>query len=286
MFKRLYALRENPFQLHSDIRFLYVNDRVSEALAAMAYGIQSRKGIVLLTGEIGTGKTTLLKALLDDLRRKQTVVAYISNARESAADFLELVLSELGIDYPIGSSRAQMIIRLNQWLMERYTSGQAAVLIVDEAQNLSIDVLEEVRLLTNLEAADGKLLQVVLSGQPELVKTLAQSRLRPLAQRIAFWSRTMPLSFEQVREYVQRRLQVAGATANNIFSDDALRQIHYYTNGVPRLVNLFCEHALIRGYVENAKTISANIIDMVAHDVTMPILAVAPDLSRMAKSSE
>jgi len=286
MFKRLYDLRENPFQLHSDIRFLYVNDKVREALAAMAYGIQSRKGIVLLTGEVGTGKTTLLKALLDDLRRKQTAVAYIFNARESGADFLELVLNEFGIEYPTGASRAQMTIRLNRWLMERYTSGQAVVLIVDEAQNLSIDVLEEVRLLTNQEAADGKLLQVVLAGQPELVKTLAQPRLRPLAQRVAFWSRTMPFSFEQVREYVQRRLQVAGATSTSIFNDDALRQIHHYTHGVPRLGNLFCEHAMIRGYVENAKTISPNIIDMVAHDVTMPILAVAPDLSRMAKSSE
>jgi type II secretory pathway predicted ATPase ExeA len=286
MFKRLYELRENPFQLHSDIRFLYVNDKVREALAAMAYGIQSRKGIVLLTGDVGTGKTTLLKALLDDLRRKQTCVGYIFNAWQSGPDFLELVLNEFGIEYPPGASRAQMIILLNRWLMERYTAGQPVVLIVDEAQNLSLEVLEEVRLLTNQEAADGKLLQVVLAGQPELVKTMAQPRLRPLAQRVAFWSRTLPLSFEQVREYVQRRLQVAGASNVNIFSDDALRQIHHYTHGVPRLVNLFCEHALIRGYVENTKVITPNIIEMVAHDVTMPILAVAPDLSRMAKATE
>jgi len=284
MFKRLYDLRENPFQLHSDIRFLYVSDKVREALAALAYGIQSRKGIVLLTGEVGTGKTTLLRALLDDLRRKQCSVGYLFAAREGVMDFLELVLSELGVDCPAGISRAQMMIRLNRWLMERYTSGQPVVLIVDEAQNLSMDVLEEVRLLTNLEAADGKLLQVVLAGQPELVKTMAQPRMRALAQRVAFWARTMPLSLDQLREYVQRRLQVAGATSNTIFSDDALRQIFHYTHGVPRLVNLFCEHALIRGYVENAKTISPNIIELVAHDVTMPILAVAPDLSRMAKA--
>ena len=282
MYKRFYGLRDNPFRLSADPRFLYVNSGVQETLAALSYGIRSRKGIVLLTGEVGTGKTTLVNTLLDYLRKKKAATAYVFNARENPTEFLELVLADLEVDYPAGASRAQMTIRLNRWLLDRYRARQPVILIVDEAQNLPPEVLEEVRLLTNLETSSEKLLQIVLVGQPELERRLAQPELRQLAQRIAFWTKTSPLSLEQMRDYIRCRLAVAGAPGHPIFEEDALLQIHQYSRGIPRLINLLCEHALLHGYVEDKQCISAEIIAIAAGDALLPLSAVSMKASGTA----
>jgi len=281
MFRRFYGLRENPFRINPDPRFLYVNSEVQESLAALVYGIRSRKGIVLLTGEVGTGKTTLINALLNYLRREKAATSYIFNARDDAKEFLELVLADFDVPCP-STGKSQMLLRFNHWLLERYRAGQMTVLIVDEAQNLSWDVLEEVRLLTNLETSTDKLLQIVLAGQPELEQKLAQPRIRQLAQRIAFWCRTKPLDLEQTGEYIKRRLTIAGANGKTIFSEEAVAEIHRQSQGIPRIVNLLCEHAMIHGFVDGLQCIAAETISRAARDLTFPIGAERNKLSENA----
>lgn len=272
MYKDFYGLKDNPFRLNPDPRYLCLNNAVQEAITAILYGIRSRKGILLLIGEVGSGKTMLLNLILDRLQKAQVATGLVFNARENAGDFLELVLTDLGIEYPTGASRAQMLTRLNQFLLERSKKGQVTALIVDEAQNLSPEVLEEVRLLTNLETATEKLLQVVLSGQPELIYKLVQPRLRQLSQRIAFHVRLRPLTSEQSSEYIMRRLLVAGADpAKPIFEDEAMKKIHSNSRGIPRLVNLLCEHSLIHGFVDEMFPISPVTVEKALEDLALSL---------------
>ncbi|MGA3126632.1 MAG: AAA family ATPase [Candidatus Korobacteraceae bacterium] len=272
MYKDFYGLRDNPFRLNPDPRYLCLNTAVQEAISAILYGIRSRKGILLLIGEVGSGKTTLINLILDRLQKSKVTTGFIFNARENTNDFLELVLTDLGIEYPAGSSRAQMLTRLNQFLLERSKKGQLTALIIDEAQNLSPEVLEEVRLLTNLETSTEKLLQVVLSGQPELVYKLVQPRLRQLCQRIAFHVRLSPLTSEQSREYILLRLAVAGADQRKpIFNDDALKKIHNNSRGIPRLINLLCEHSLLHGFVDEMFPISGETVEKAMDDLVLSL---------------
>jgi type II secretory pathway predicted ATPase ExeA len=272
MYKDFYGLRDNPFRLNPDPRYLCLNSAVQEAITAILYGIRSRKGILLLIGEVGSGKTTLINLILDRLQKNKVMTGFIFNARENTNDFLELVLTDLGIEYPAGTSRAQMLTRLNQFLLERSKKGQLTALIIDEAQNLSPEVLEEVRLLTNLETSTEKLLQVVLSGQPELVYKLVQPRLRQLCQRIAFHVRLSPLTSEQSREYILLRLAVAGADQRKpIFDDAALKKIHNNSRGIPRLINLLCEHSLLHGFVDEIFPISGETVEKAMDDLVLSL---------------
>src|SRR5579863_1397265 len=201
MYKKFFGLRENPFSVNPDPRYLVLTPHTEEALSVLTYGIQNRRGFILLTGEVGTGKTTLVNKLLEWLRRQGVATAFLFNPRLSAPQFFDFMMADFGIPCD-GRQKGQVLIRLNHWLLERYRAGETAVLIVDEAQDLSFQMLEEIRLLTNLETATEKLLQIVLSGQPELDEKLRQPEVRQLRQRITLRCKTHPLSLEETTGYV------------------------------------------------------------------------------------
>lgn len=282
MYQRFFGLRESPFNVNPDPRYLYWTRPIQEALAGLTYGIQNRKGIILLTGEVGTGKTTLLNRLLGWLRGQRVATAYIFNSRLGVNDLFDLMMAEFEI--PCESrEKSQVVLRLNQWLLERYQAGETAVLIVDEAQNLSADVLEEIRLLTNLETSTEKLLQIVLTGQPELEEKLKAPQLRQLRQRITLRCRTAPLSLEETFGYIAERLRIAGANCEPIFSKEAIETVHTYACGIPRVVNLLCEHAMINSYVDGVRPVPAHIVEEVAREFQLD--EIAP-VARTATSSQ
>ena len=268
MYKDYFGLRINPFNVNPDPRFLYLARHTREALACLSYGIQKRKGFLLLTGEVGTGKTTLLNKLLDWLRTYNVPTAYLFNPRFTVQEFFDYVMCDFGVSCP-SRDKSQVLLRLNQWLLEKYRSGSTAVLIIDEAQNLSYELLEEVRLLTNLETSTEKLLQIVLSGQPELDEKLRQPQLRQLQQRITLRCRTCPLTPEETAAYIAQRLLVAGANGTPIFTAEAIEQIHKHTRGIPRVTNLVCEHALINAFVDQKKPVSGDVIETVVQDLEL-----------------
>jgi len=265
MYKEFYGLRANPFNVNPDPRYLFLTRHTEEALACLTYGIQSRKGFVLLTGEVGTGKTTLINKLLEWLRLQQVATAFIFNSRLNVPQFLDYMLADFGI--PCDSkAKSQVLLRLYNWLLDRYRAGETAVLIVDEAQSLSDEVLEEIRMLTNLETFTEKLLQIVLVGQPELEQRLKQPQLRQLRQRLTLRAKTHALTLDETKAYVQQRLRIAGSNGQRIFEPEALVSIHHYAAGIPRVVNLLCEHCLVSSFVDQQKTIGPAVVDGVARD--------------------
>ncbi|HTE87464.1 MAG TPA: AAA family ATPase [Terriglobales bacterium] len=265
MYKEFFGLRANPFNVNPDPRYLFLTRHTEEALACLTYGIQSRKGFVLLTGEVGTGKTTLINKLLEWLRLQQVATAFIFNSRMNVPQFLDYMMADFGI--PCDSrSKSQILLRLYNWLLDRYRAGETAVLIVDEAQNLSDEVLEEIRMMTNLETFTEKLLQIVLVGQPELEQKLKQPQLRQLRQRLTLRAKTHPLSLEETKAYVAQRLRIAGSNGQPIFDTEALVTIHRYSSGIPRVVNLICEHCLVSAFVDQQKLILPTVVEAVARD--------------------
>ena len=265
MYKEFYGLRANPFNVNPDPRYLFLTRHTEEALACLTYGIQSRKGFVLLTGEVGTGKTTLINKLLEWLRLQQVATAFIFNSRLNVPQFLDYMMADFGI--PCDSkAKSQILLRLYNWLLDRYRAGETAVLIVDEAQNLSDEVLEEIRMLTNLETFTEKLLQIVLVGQPELEQKLKQPQLRQLRQRLTLRAKTHALTLDETKVYVQQRLRIAGSNGQQIFEPEALVAIHRYSSGIPRVINLLCEHCLVSAFVDQQKIIAPTVVDSVAKD--------------------
>src|SRR5712672_1333435 len=268
MYKEFYGLRANPFNVNPDPRYLYLTRHTEEALACLTYGIQSRKGFVLLTGEVGTGKTTLINKLLEWLRLQQVATAFIFNSRLDVPQFLDYMMSDFGIPCD-STAKSQILLRLYNWLLDRYRAGETAVLIVDEAQSLSDEVLEEIRMLTNLETFTEKLLQIVLVGQPELEQRLKQPQLRQLRQRLTLRAKTHPLTLDETKAYVQQRLRIAGSNGQQIFDPEALVTIHRYASGIPRVVNLLCEHSMVSAFVDQQKLIVPAVVDAVARDLDL-----------------
>jgi len=272
MYQRFFGLRESPFNVNPDPRYLYMTRHIHEALAGLTYGIQNRRGFILLTGEVGTGKTTLLNRLLDWLRGQHVATAYIFNSQLEVNHLFDYMMADFEI--PCESrEKSQVLLRLNTWLLERYRAGETAALIVDEAQNLSPEVLEEIRLLTNLETATEKLLQIVLTGQPELEEKLKLPQLRQLRQRITLRCRTTPLSLEETFGYVAERLRIAGANGEPIFSKEAIQILHVYSRGIPRVVNLLCEHSMINAYVDSLRPVPAHLVEEVAKEFQLDEIA-------------
>ncbi len=267
MYKGFFGLKENPFNVSPDPRYLFLTEQIEETLSGLMYGIQTKKGIVTLTGEVGTGKTTLVNRVLDQLHQRDVKTAFLFNSRMNSSQLFDFVLAEFEI--PCESrSKSQQLMKLNQWLLERFSSGETAVVIIDEAQNLTFPVLEEIRLLTNLETSTEKLLQIVLCGQPELEEKLNLPQLRQLRQRIMLRCKTSPLTKEETNAYVLERLRIAGAATDgeSIFSPSAIETVHLYSLGIPRVVNLLCEHALINAYVEQQRPIQPKIMEDVARE--------------------
>ena len=282
MYQRFFGLRESPFNVNPDPRYLYLTRHIQEALAGLTYGIQNRKGFILLTGEVGTGKTTLLNRLLDWLRGQRVATAFIFNSRLEVNHLFDFMMADFEIPYD-SREKSHFLLRLNQWLLDRYRAGETAVLIVDEAQNLSFEVLEEIRLLTNLETSTEKLLQIVLTGQPELEEKLKAPQLRQLRQRITLRCRTAPLSLEETFGYIAERLRIAGANGEPIFSKEAIETIHLYSRGIPRVVNLLCEHSMINAYVDGVRPVPAHLVGEVARDFQLDEIApIGPNGSNHA----
>jgi len=283
MYQRFFGLRESPFNVNPDPRYLFMTKQIQEALAGLTYGIQNRKGFILLTGEVGTGKTTLLNRLLGWLRGQQVATAYIFNSRLEVNHLFDFIMADFEIPYE-SREKSHVLLRLNQWLLDRYRSGETAVLIIDEAQNLSNDVLEEIRLLTNLETATEKLLQIVLTGQPELEEKLKQPQLRQVRQRITISCRTAALSLEETFGYIAERLRVAGGNGEPIFSKEAIQTVHLYSRGIPRVVNLLCEHSMINAYVDNLRPVPSHLVEEVAREFQLD--EIAPIAGRPLSSGE
>ncbi|HET6932866.1 MAG TPA: AAA family ATPase [Candidatus Acidoferrum sp.] len=277
MYKGFYGLKENPFNVNPDPRFLFLTKQIEEALTGLMYGIQTRKGFITLTGEVGTGKTTLINRLLDWLHHRRARTAFLFNSRMNSSQLFDFILAEFDIACE-SKSKSQQLLKLNHWLLERYRDGETVVLIIDEAQNLTYPVLEEIRLLTNLETSTEKLLQIVLSGQPELEEKLKLPQLRQLRQRIMLRCRTTPLTEEQTGEYITERLRIAGASGDPIFSPKTIETIHVYSLGIPRVINLLCEHSLVNGFVEQQRPIQPKIVEEVAHEFQLDeVEPVAPN---------
>ncbi len=251
MYDEFYGFTEPPFNLTPDPRFLFFSDRHREAYNHVLYGLQERKGFIQLTGEVGAGKTTICRALLEQLGSRYKT-ALILNPMLTSAQLIRTILVELGLPHHSRIDRVSALETLNRFLLEQLDSGNDVVLVIDEAQDLDSDLLEQVRLLSNLETDQRKLLQIVLIGQPELRDKLNDRRLRQLRQRITVRYHLAPLTLAETEQYVLHRLQVAGANGRPTFTRWAIRRIHRYAGGVPRLINAVCDKALLCGFVLGA----------------------------------
>lgn len=278
MYHSYFGLKESPFNVNPDPRFLFMTKHTLEALACLTYGIEARKGFILLSGEVGTGKTTLLNKLVEWLRENGIPTAFVFNPRLTVTQFYDFMMTEFGIPCD-PNMKSQVLLKLNHWLRERHRAGQRAVLIIDEAQNLSSRTLEEIRLLTNLETHTDKLLQIVLSGQPELEDKLNQPELRQLRQRITLRARTRQLTLEETDGYLRERLRIAGAHGGEIFTADAVKAVHHYGRGIPRVINLLSEHALINAFADQKNPIPEGVINEVASDFDLCELEIPVDHS-------
>jgi general secretion pathway protein A len=265
MDEHFFGLRENPFDVNPDPRYLVLTPQIRDALDALTSGVQTHKGLILLTGEVGTGKTTLINHLLDWLHQQKIATAFIYNSRLEKRHLFDFILAGFGVPFGLRTN-GNALMDLNLWLVERHQAGDNPVLIVDEAQGLSIDLLEEIRLLLNLETPREKLLQIVLVGQPELEEMLKRRELRQLRQRIALRCKTVPLTFEETRAYIQARLRFAGSDGKPVFALEAVNALYFYSQGVPRVINLLCEQSLIHAYVGNLHPVPAAIVEEVAHE--------------------
>jgi len=265
MYRAFYGLREKPFNLTPDPRFLYLSDKHKEAFAHLLYGIRSRSGFVMVTGEIGTGKTTICRNLLNQLD-EDTELAFIFNPMLSPLELLKKIASEFGVDTK-GANTLELTEELNQYLLEAAAMGKNCVLLIDEAQNLDPQVLEQIRLLSNLETETEKLLQIVLIGQPELAEKLALHELRQLNQRITARYHLKPLSEKEVMQYVAYRLHVAGGRRKVKFARSAVRAVYKISGGTPRVINALCDRALLVGFTKEVHTISASIVQRAYREI-------------------
>jgi len=271
MYKAFFDLTRNPFEITPDPSFLFSTNKHNEALAALYYGVRRHKGFVVVTGEVGTGKTLLLRCLLQLLKQSSDIAyAYLFNSLLSPTEFLQYILADFGLPVS-GKNKTELLLDLSRFVISRGSQNLTTVLIVDEAHHLSAEVLEEVRLLTNLETVEEKLLQIVFAGQPELDMKLDSVGLRQLKQRVALRARLDPLDEEQTKEYIKQRLRVAGceSQADTLFPAQAIDAVYRHSRGFPRLINTICENALISAYAERIPGVTPLIVEDVAKDLRL-----------------
>ena len=259
MYREFFGLKEKPFNVTSDPNFLFLSRIHKEAFLHLVYGIKERKGFLEITGEVGAGKTTLCRALLNQLD-KNTKSAFIFNSNLPELQLLQSVLEDYGIDVR-RKNKVSMLRQLNNFLIEELSRGNNVVLIIDEAQNLKPSVLEEIRMLSNLETDKEKLFQIVLVGQPELKEKLNSPELKQLKQRIAVRCHITALEEDEIEKYINHRLAVAGSNGQVQFSADAIEFIYKYSGGIPRLINVVCDKALLSAYVMEVKNITLPIVE-------------------------
>jgi len=259
MYEKFYGFTEKPFNTTPDPRFFFPSNKHTEALNSLIYAVQERKGFVVITGEIGAGKTTVSRALLNKLDMN-TKVALITNTHITAKELIAQILQELEVEYKPGGKQ-KLLAQLNDYLIRQLSADANVVLIIDEAQNLKAQQLEQIRLLSNLETDKDKLLQIVLVGQPELNHKLSLYELRQLQQRIMIRYHISPLDKLEVKEYIRHRLNIAGAANQIDFTDEATEMVFNFSGGTPRLINIICDRALLAGYVAETNNIDAGIIN-------------------------
>lgn len=271
MYKAFFNLTQNPFDLTPDPACFVPTERHNETLASLYYGVRKRKGFIAVTGEIGTGKTLLIRCLLKLLEESKDIsYAYLFHGKLTPFEFLQYIVSDFGLDTK-GKNKAELLLDLSRFLIARHTKRLTTVLILDEAHNFSDELLEEVRLLSNLETTKDKLIQIVLVGQPELDDKLDSFGLRQLKQRIALRTHLEPLSEEQTGRYILSRMRIAGAdtSAEEVFPEDTIGAVFTYSKGFPRLINSICENALITAFARQAHTVTPEIIESVVADLRL-----------------
>ena len=278
MYKSFYNLKRNPFEISPDPTFLFPTRKHNEALVALYYGVRRHKGFVVITGEAGTGKTLLIRCLLDVLNRNHVNYVYVFNPRLSALEFLQYVASDFGITTE-GKSKPQLLLDFSTFLVRRHAVGLTTVLVVDEAHDLSLDVLEEIRLLTNLETPQQKLLQIVFAGQPELDEKLDSFELRQLKQRIALRCSLGALSSSETSGYIRRRLELCGLNGQAVllFPEETIEAVYNKSGGIPRIINTVCENALINAYARRVNAVSPAIVEEVASDLRLGLVHRSQD---------
>jgi general secretion pathway protein A len=273
MYKKFFGLTRSPFEISPDPYFLFPTPRHNEALASIVHGVLRRKGFMLLTGEVGTGKTLMVRCLLELLRSRGVASANVFNPRLSPNEFLHYVIGDLGLKAARPENKGELLLQLYQYLIARQRANQTTVLIVDEAQNMDVELLEEIRLLTNLETGQQKLLQIVLVGQPELDQKMDSPQLRQLKQRVSLRCTLEPLQLVEARAYIWKRMQRAGTNfqAVLVFPPQTIAAIYSHSKGIPRLINTICENALIVAYARQSRTVSEDMVDEVARDLRLHV---------------
>ncbi len=277
-FSSFFELRDNPFRSNPDPHYLFFTSQTQKSLEQLIAGIRDRKGLLLLTGEVGTGKTVLLNLLMERLRQERMPTAFVYNSHLKASDLFDLVLADFGI--PFHEQRGTALAHLNSWLQDRFRAGQTPVLFVDEAQGLPRRALEELRMLLNLQTPAGNLLQIVLCGQPEFEEALTRPELRPIRQRVAVRCRTLPLTREETQSYIECRQRIAGASGAPIFQTEAVQALFLYSRGIPRVLNLLCEQALLRASRQKVRPVPVQMVGEAAHEFQFDsVRPLGPDSS-------
>jgi type II secretory pathway predicted ATPase ExeA len=266
MYERFYGLDARPFDLTPDLRYLFLTPGHSEALAHLEYGLSGRKGITVLTGEVGTGKTTLLRAALEHMKGTAVRYAHVSNPTFTRSEFYEFLAAEFRLSAAAAESKAQFLIELTALVKRHHADGGVTAIVIDEAQSLPIELLEEIRLLANLETGEVKLMQVVLVGQPELAERLNEPQLRQLKQRIALRCSLEPMSLQETAAYIAGRIRIAGGDAPRLFTREAVAEVHIHARGIPRLVSVICDNALVTGFAGGLRRIDRAIVLGVCRD--------------------
>jgi len=268
MYNAFFGFSESPFNLSPDPAFFFRSEQHEEALANLVYGVQARKGFIVLSGEVGTGKTTMLECLRDYLEAQYIEFAFLFNSRVNVEQFFEMIAYDLNLPCQ-RTSKTDVLFALNQLLVEQTQEGRTVVLIVDEAHNLDVDVLEEIRLLGNLENRGGKLLQIILSGQPELDRKLDAPNLRQLKQRIVLRCNLQPFTLRDAVDYIESRLERAGMPEQQVLSEELMSEIHLRSQGIPRVINAICDNLLLTAFAAETKECTIPMLDEVCKDMRL-----------------
>ena len=284
MYNAFFGFTESPFNLSPDPAFFFRSEQHEEALANLAYGVQARKGFIVLAGEVGTGKTTMLECLRDYLESQYIEFAFLFNSRVNCEQFFEMIAYDLNLPCA-RTSKTEVLFALNQLLVEQAQQGRTVVLIVDEAHNLEWDVLEEIRLLGNLENRNGKLLQIILAGQPELDRKLDAPNLRQLKQRIVLRCNLHSFTLRDTVEYIQSRLEKAGMPDQTVFPEELMAEIHLRAQGTPRLINAICDNLLLTAFAEEQKVCTKKMLDEISRDLRLEWPGSRRVLARLADES-
>ena len=284
MYNAFFGFSESPFNISPDPAFFFRSEQHEEALANLVYGVQARKGFIVLSGEVGTGKTTLLECLRDYLEAQYLEFAFVFNSRINCEQFFEMIAYDLNLQCQ-RTSKTEVLFALNQLLVEQAQDGRTVVLIVDEAHNLDWDVLEEIRLLGNLENRGGKLLQIILSGQPELDRKLDAPNLRQLKQRVVLRCNLQPFTLRDAVEYIESRLERVGMPEQRLFTEELMAEIHLRSQGIPRLINAICDNLLLTSFASETKTCTREMLDEVCQDMRLEWPGSRRARSRAAEES-